>query len=502
MLISKKDIPPSLFPNAGLDIDQTFKKNLNHYLATDSGKSFVHERDVAQLDKLMDSVVPTLKKAEFYKNSNPEDQAKIFAATAKAYNQGDAYGRKILDGIREHEINSIDDINKKINTFPSYMHTGRDDALRGAETFNALRNASQTNPLHAPWQAVVANPLVNPTQLHADPKHAHLAEQYATVKGIFVDPVQGRAFVQSLEHGGSHNYGDPAKSNSRGFYAEGKDFVQWDRDGHGRAFVAGQWSEFSRNELALAHHRDGTLDVNISRNGQTHSLLHLTHPSSHHQSQPSAHHAHETSTLRQGMQSEQVKTLQTQLGELGYLDNTVPPHGKYGSTTAKAVQSFQHDHHLPEVGRVGPATEKAIQADLQPLTKHTQLTSSTHTTLGQYDPRNPENSNHALYSELHRRIPDASENRLLQFTAACHSNKITADNLSTVYLDEANMKIGFAGSSLLSTPTLVDLNARPPQPEQSIQQIQQHDQQQAQMIAQTQMQMQMQMQNSQINTQR
>jgi hypothetical protein len=37
--------------------------------------------------------------------------------------------------------------------------------MKGAETFNALRNASQGNSMHEPWQAVVANPLVNATQL-------------------------------------------------------------------------------------------------------------------------------------------------------------------------------------------------------------------------------------------------------------------------------------------------------------------------------------------------
>ena len=99
------------------------------------------------------------------------------------------------------------------------------------------------------------------------------------------------------------------------------------------------------------------------------------------------------------------------------------------------------------------------------------------------DPRHPDNPDHTLYNELHRRIPEASENRLVQFTAACHAHKITANNLSTIHLDEANMTLGFRGSSMLSTPALVDLNAPAPQPRQAIQHIQQFDQQQAQMMA-------------------
>lgn len=100
------------------------------------------------------------------------------------------------------------------------------------------------------------------------------------------------------------------------------------------------------------------------------------------------------------------------------------------------------------------------------------------------DARHPDNPNHALYNELQRRIPEASENRLLQFTAACHTNRITAGNLSTIHLDEANMRIGLRGSSFLATPAIVDLNSAPPQPSQAIQHIQQFDQQQAQMMGQ------------------
>ncbi|SMQ95572.1 peptidoglycan-binding protein [Xanthomonas fragariae] len=237
------------------------------------------------------------------------------------------------------------------------MESGRDAALRGAETFNALRNASEANPLHAPWQAVMANPLVDPTQLHADPKHPHLTEQYTTVKALFVDPVQGRAFVQALEHGSSHNYGDPAKSNSRGFYAEGKDFVQWDRDGHGRAFVGGQWSEVSRSELALAQNQDGTLDVNLNRNGQTHSLLHVTHPSLHHHSPASAHahHGHDAGTLHQSMPAHATT-----------LDQHMP-----GMPSAAHSQSAaRHDNPVvggPTTGHV-PLTLPAAKPPHLPLT--------------------------------------------------------------------------------------------------------------------------------------
>ncbi|WP_208588510.1 peptidoglycan-binding domain-containing protein [Xanthomonas fragariae] len=354
-------------PEKGPDLNQEFKSHLNSYLNSDSGKKFIHQKDGNQIGELIDRVSTPIKRTELYQKSSQEIQAKIFAATAKAFNQNEIWGQDIIDDINDNKIKSIEDINKKISGFvkrdpkhpdqSTYMESGRDAALRGAETFNALRNASEANPLHAPWQAVMANPLVDPTQLHADPKHPHLAEQYATVKAVFVDPVQGRAFVQALEHGNSHNYGDPAKSNSRGFYAEGKDFVQWDRDGHGRAFVGGQWSEVSRSELALAQNQDGTLDVNLNRNGQTHSLLHVTHPSLHHHSPASAHahHGHDAGTLHQSVHAHATT-----------LDQHMP-----GMPSAAHSQSAtRHDNPIvggPTTGHV-PLTPPTAKPPHLPLT--------------------------------------------------------------------------------------------------------------------------------------
>ena len=113
------------------------------------------------------------------------------------------------------------------------------------------------------------------------------------------------------------------------------------------------------------------------------------------------------------------------------------------------------------------------------------------TSRSEEDPRHPDNPEHRLYNELHRRIPDASEDRLMQFTAACHASRITADNLATIHLDEARMTLGFRGSSMTSTPAVVDLSKPAPELERSIQQIRQHDQQQMHLPGQMQQNMQM-----------
>jgi putative chitinase len=221
-----------------------------------------------------------------------------------------------------------------------------------------------------------------------------------------------------------------------------------------------------------------------------------------------SHHGHGAShqstadTLRQGMHGEQVQKLQAQLGELGYLDSAVKPDGKFGPATREAVNAYQHDHHLPEVGHAGPATQQAIQADLAPLRQHNSgplpavsAMSSLSVAPGLDDPRNALNANHALYNELKTRIPDASEQRLLQFTAACHSNKITAENLGQIHFDRQGGSMTFMTSWPPQPSATVDLKAPSPEPQQSIQQIQQYNQQQTQMMGQ------IQAQNAQINQQ-
>lgn len=95
------------------------------------------------------------------------------------------------------------------------------------------------------------------------------------------------------------------------------------------------------------------------------------------------------------------------------------------------------------------------------------------------DPRHPGNRDHGLYNELHRRIPDASEKRLLQFTDACHSSRISVTNLGEIHLDEKRGQIVFATSWPPQAPAVVDLKHPSPDPQQSINHIQQHDLQQA-----------------------
>lgn len=218
-----------------------------------------------------------------------------------------------------------------------------------------------------------------------------------------------------------------------------------------------------------------------------------------------------------------VRSLQKNLNTLGIRDMAGEPlaaHGVYDVATQTAVARFQSGHALPVTGHADETTRDLIQgqafiAELQqpgqvrmPRDAHALEVAAPSPAVAAYDaptkvstrealpsmmvqrsrndPRNPDSDDHALYTELQRCLPEASEDRLVQFTAACHRNRITAGNLSEVHMDDDSMTLSIDSDDLLSTPAVVDLSMPPPEPEQSIRQIQQFDQQMEQIVQQSQ----------------
>ncbi|MDR6937151.1 peptidoglycan-binding protein [Luteibacter sp. 3190] len=103
-----------------------------------------------------------------------------------------------------------------------------------------------------------------------------------------------------------------------------------------------------------------------------------------------------------------------------------------------------------------------------------------------FDPRHADHPQNDLYQLLKTQLPDASENRLLQTTAACHRSRITAENLSMVHINEETMTLHVFGHGPMTLPARVDLNHPSPAPEQSVERMAQFDLQQAQVLAEIQ----------------
>jgi hypothetical protein len=230
-----------------------------------------------------------------------------------------------------------------------------------------------------------------------------------------------------------------------------------------------------------------------------------------------------SNTLEQA-DGDAIRELQKNLNTLGIRDMAGEPlatHGVYDVATQTAVARFQSAHALPVTGQADDTTCNRIQgqafiAELQqpgqvrmptearasqvptptspmaayePPMQDSMLRAASPPMLAQQsrsDPRNPGSTDHALYNELQRRLPDSSEERLMQFTASCHRHRINAGNLGGVHMDYDSMKLSIDTHGLMATPAVVDMNVPPPESEQSIRQIQQFDQQMDQIAQQSQ----------------
>jgi peptidoglycan hydrolase-like protein with peptidoglycan-binding domain len=71
-------------------------------------------------------------------------------------------------------------------------------------------------------------------------------------------------------------------------------------------------------------------------------------------------------TLENGTESEQVKTLQKRLKDLGYYNGNVD--GRYGEGTQAAVMAFQLRNNLTVDGKAGPATQRVLYGSRSNIT--------------------------------------------------------------------------------------------------------------------------------------
>jgi peptidoglycan hydrolase-like protein with peptidoglycan-binding domain len=220
----------------------------------------------------------------------------------------------------------------------------------------------------------------------------------------------------------------------------------------------------------------------------------------------------------EGSDRDPIRDLQKNLNTLGVRDMAGEPlavNGAFDVATQTAVARFQLGQALPVTGIADETTRTMIQgqafiaelkqsepakmprqtpaldtswslpaergASEQPSVMlpdiSRSLANSEPSPRSLSDPRHPDSREHALYNELRRCLPDAPEDRLLQFTAVCHRHRINDRNLSGVHLDHDSRTLSFDSIGLMATPAVVDLSVPPPEPQQAIQQIQQFDQQ-------------------------
>lgn len=142
----------------------------------------------------------------------------------------------------------------------------------------------------------------------------------------------------------------------------------------------------------------------------------------------------------------------------------------YGTNRAEGHVQVELDATHAAERQAAPAQAGQASAPLHPPTR---AITPAEPDYARDDPRHAANPDHALYQELHERIPGASEKRLLQFTAACHAGGINHANIGSIAYDENRGVMHFMSASESRPPVSVDVKTPSPEPGQSIQQIQQ-----------------------------
>lgn len=382
----------------GRALDPDIKSRLDAFLESGDGVTFVHNRDVAQVDILMraDGAIDQLKSTALYQNSTQHDQAKLATILMKLENQGGrGYYPRIINGINDGTLSSFEDVKTKVDGFmpnrndrPDYLESGADHALKGAEVFVKLRNANQDSPLNEAWNSVLANPLVNPARLSQYPVHPNLKAEYTTSKNMFLQPGEAIQFIDSLDRGVSHTSERPGARGTVppkvGFYAAGAEFVQWNRAGVGYNYSEGGWTEIARNDITRIANADGTIDLNIDHGGRQEHLLRVD---------PDA------PALRRAAEGEQVPV-------------QVAP---------------QVGAHAPRAGyRAGPQEQEDRNPDVLPGPDPLPgRPLSPHVTSGP-DPRHPEHPDHAMHQGVRDQVRSlyaehglALSDHQLECTTAC-----------------------------------------------------------------------------------
>lgn len=282
-------------------LDGTVHGNINKFLASDGGVAFVHDHDRSQVEQLMRTgdgkknpggALHQLQQTDLYKNASLDDQAKLATVVMKLENQaGKGQYPKIISGIKDGSLTSIDDVATKVDALlpnkmkngkevPDYIETGVHHALAGTEVFNKLRGAQPGNPLHDAFNAIVADPLRSPVDLKNDTAHPDARHQYDAIKTLFLQNGQAPKLVGALDQDESFGYNlkktnGKISAQSSSLFGADNDFVVFDGNGHGTAFISGEWSSLRRDDVKRVGNADQSVDLQVTKDGKTETLLHV-----------------------------------------------------------------------------------------------------------------------------------------------------------------------------------------------------------------------------------
>lgn len=185
---------------------------------------------------------------------------------------------------------------------------------------------------------------------------------------------------------------------------------------------------------------------------------------------PSREGAGSNALLREGSSGEAVKTLQSQLNQLGISDGrgrALATDGKFGANTEHAVEAFQKANGLKVDGVVGAQTRQALDSALQ---KHQQPAVASPAAALQDMP---------LFQKLKGCMPDGLSLEKIGQAATC-AVKAGIDSAEKVQQVHINGNTAHVIGTVAGFRAAVDLASNPPSLEASSQQLQAFNQEREQ----------------------
>ena len=171
----------------------------------------------------------------------------------------------------------------------------------------------------------------------------------------------------------------------------------------------------------------------------------------------------------------------------------VPAHRRFDPARAvpvytEAYQIARNGDVISDIETGRPATQWRVDQKKERISEPVRAPVAPEATgPALHDPRHPQSPHHGLFKLLESRLPpETSDDRLLQFTAACHKRRITEKNLGEIYLLGASDTFHIHSSWPPMPGVRIELRGPMPTPEQAAQQIQAFDEQRAMQHAQAQ----------------
>jgi hypothetical protein len=289
----------------GRPVDSVQSAHLSAFLNSSEGKSWNHQRDLKQIDKIMGSgVIERLKNTALYQNATPDDQIRLAVIAGKVYNQNEIlFKNAVLPDAQKHSTFNafMQAIKEDPKLQVQYIRNGIAAAESGAEVIVALRHASDgNNPLKPIWNNMEqATP--DHGQLESSPDQAQALAEYVTIKNVFLNHEgnNARRFIEALDHGhpyppnNVHPHHHPRNHHDEPHITlatNGHDLVTFDqgKNGYGYALTDHGSMALSNTELCWGasdpqHARD---DLQLTRNGQSYTVLDMSAPIAPHQHPP------------------------------------------------------------------------------------------------------------------------------------------------------------------------------------------------------------------------